>query len=119
MVNGSEHALDRTFQALADPTRRGILARLALGEVTVGELAEPLAISLPAVSKHVSVLERARLVSRRRQGRQTWCRLEPEALRRATDWLDHYRRFWGRQLDSLADYLERPARHGGVGEEDP
>jgi DNA-binding transcriptional ArsR family regulator len=97
--------LSGTFGALADPTRRAILARLALGEATVGELAEPFAISLPAISKHLKVLERAGLVSRGRAAQWRPCRLAPAPLKEATAWLEDYRRFWDESLDRLADYL--------------
>src|SRR5215472_16150946 len=87
-------ALDSTFAALADPTRRAILARLAGGEATVNELAEPFAMSQPAISKHLKVLERAGLVSRRRDAQRRPCRLEARPLAEATGWLESYRRFW-------------------------
>jgi DNA-binding transcriptional ArsR family regulator len=98
--------LDRTFQALADPTRRAILARLADGEASVGELAEPFAMSLPAVSKHLKVLEGAGLIERRRDGRTLYCRVRATPLRDADQWLARYRAFWEGSLDSLAQYLE-------------
>jgi DNA-binding transcriptional ArsR family regulator len=97
--------LTATFGALADPTRRTILARLAQGEATVNELAEPFAMTLPAVSKHLKVLERAGLISRGRSAQWRPCRLAPEPLKEATDWLDAYRRFWNDSLDQLADHL--------------
>jgi DNA-binding transcriptional ArsR family regulator len=102
---GSGDALGRTFAALSDPTRRGIVATLATGSCTVGALAEPLPMSLVAVSKHVGVLERAGLVTRTRSGRTQVCRLHPHALRDATEWLDAYRQFWTTQLDALEHYL--------------
>jgi DNA-binding transcriptional ArsR family regulator len=92
--------LDHTFTALADPARRAIVATLAAGPRTVGELAAPLPMSLVAASKHISVLERAGLVSRTRSGRTQVCRLHPGALREATLWLDTYRGFWSARLDS-------------------
>jgi DNA-binding transcriptional ArsR family regulator len=98
-------SLDRTFGALADPTRRAIVATLATGPRTVGELAAPLPMSLVAASKHIGVLARAGLVSRTKTGRTQVCRLHPEALRDATAWLDAYRGFWAGQLDALAEYL--------------
>lgn len=98
--------LDRVFAALADPTRRAILGRLADGEATVGELAEPFDMSRPAVSKHLDVLERAGLVHRIPDGRANWCRLDGAPLREATAWMEHYRQYWGGQLDALARYLE-------------
>lgn len=102
MVKGR---LDAAFGALADPTRRQILAELAHGPRTVGELAAPLPMSLVAASKHIAVLERAGLVSRTRSGRTQVCRLQPGALRAASEWLDAYRRFWTARLDSLESYL--------------
>ncbi|MDA8048502.1 MAG: metalloregulator ArsR/SmtB family transcription factor [Rhodospirillales bacterium] len=86
--------LDRTFAALADPTRRAILARLARGEAAVGELAEPFEISLPAISRHLRVLDAAALITRERHGQHRLCRLDPAALARADEWLAFYRRFW-------------------------
>ncbi|CAN5729783.1 metalloregulator ArsR/SmtB family transcription factor [soil metagenome] len=105
----SESELDATFAALADPTRRAILTRLAAGEATVTELAEPFAMSQPAISKHVKVLERARLVSRGRDAQRRPCRLEARALKTATDWLKNYRLHWEqsyRRLDMLLDELK-------------
>jgi DNA-binding transcriptional ArsR family regulator len=99
--------LSSTFHALADPTRRAILARLALGEVSVGELAEPFDMSLPAVSKHLKVLEGAGLISRGRDAQYRPCRLEPQALRSVDAWLEDYRRLWEQRLDRLEDYLAR------------
>ena len=99
-------SLSATFGALADPTRRAILARLSEGEATVTELAEPFAMSLPAISRHLKVLERARLISRGRDAQWRPCRLEPEALRKVDDWLDSYRRFWTQSFDRLDDYLD-------------
>lgn len=98
-------ALSTTFSALADPTRRGILARLALGEASVTELAEPYAMSLPAISKHLKVLEHAGLVTRGRAAQWRPCRIEPAALKEVDDWLDEYRRFWEAGLDRLEEYL--------------
>jgi DNA-binding transcriptional ArsR family regulator len=97
--------LSTTFAALADPTRRAILARLALGETSVGELAKPFEMSLPAVSKHLKVLEHAGLIARGREAQWRPCRLEPKALKSVDDWLEHYRRFWEASLDRLDDYL--------------
>jgi len=99
--------LSTAFAALADPTRRAILARLADGEASVGQLAEPFAMSLPAVSKHLKVLEKAGLISRGREAQWRPARLEPQAMRGAAEWLDHYRRFWEGGLDRLDDYLAR------------
>ena len=97
--------LSTTFAALADPTRRAILARLALGETSVTELAEPFAMSLPAVSKHLKVLERAGLIARGREAQWRPCRIEPGALKQVDDWLERYRRFWDASLDRLDTYL--------------
>ena len=101
----SGDVLDATFAALADPTRRAILARLASGEASVSELAEPFAMTQPAISKHLKVLERAGLVTRRRDAQRRPCRLEAGALRDATEWLDAYRRFWAEQYERLDDLL--------------
>jgi len=100
-------ALSATFGALADPTRRAILTRLAAGEASVTELAEPFQMSLPAVSRHLKVLERAGLISRSRTAQWRPCRLAPEPLREVTEWLEDYRRFWDDSLDNLADYLKK------------
>ena len=99
-------ALSDVFGALADPTRRAILARLVSGEASVTELAEPFEMSLPAVSKHLKVLERAGLVARSRAAQWRPCRLQAGPLKDAADWLDHYRRFWEQSLDRLEDYLD-------------
>jgi DNA-binding transcriptional ArsR family regulator len=98
--------LSTTFGALADPTRRAILARLAAGEASVTELAEPFAMSLPAVSKHLKVLQRAGLISRSRTAQWRPCRLAPEPLKDAAGWIDDYRRFWDESLDRLAEFLD-------------
>ena len=98
--------LDATFAALADPTRRAILARLAAGEASVNELAEPFDMTLPAVSKHLKVLERAGLISRGRVAQSRPCRLEAAPLREAADWVEDYRRFWEGSFDRLEDYLQ-------------
>ncbi len=97
--------LSTTFAALADPTRRAILARLASGEASVTALAEPFEMSLPAVSKHLKVLERAGLIARGRQAQWRPCRLEAGRLKDAADWLEDYRRFWDQSFDRLEDYL--------------
>lgn len=97
--------LSAAFSALADPTRRAILARLALGETNVNDLAEPFAMSLPAVSKHLKVLESAGLISRGRQAQWRPCRLEPEGLRSVADWVEEYRTLWEDRLDRLDEYL--------------
>jgi DNA-binding transcriptional ArsR family regulator len=104
-MNMAVDQLSTTFSALADPTRRALLARLAHGEATVNELAEPFPVSLQAVSKHLKVLERAGLVTRGRTAQWRPCRLRGEPLGEATDWLDHYRAFWQGSLDALADHL--------------
>jgi DNA-binding transcriptional ArsR family regulator len=98
--------LSATFKALADPTRRAILARLSAGESSVLDLAAPFAMSLPAVSQHLKVLEQAGLISRGREAQWRPCRLEASALKAATDWLDTYRRFWEGSFDRLDRYLE-------------
>jgi DNA-binding transcriptional ArsR family regulator len=97
--------LDSTFAALSDPTRREILARLASGEASVKELAEPFEMTLPGVSKHLKVLERAGLISRGRVAQSRPCRLEAAPLREAADWVGRYRRFWEEGFDRLDDYL--------------
>ena len=98
--------LSTTFSALADPTRRAILARLALGEATVNEIAEPFDISLPAISKHLKVLERAKLIARGREAQWRPCKLKAAPLKDASEWLAHYRRFWQQSFDRLDDYLK-------------
>jgi DNA-binding transcriptional ArsR family regulator len=100
------NSLDDTFGALADPTRRAILARLALGEATVGELAAPFSISLPAISRHLKVLEEAALISNVREGKHRRISLQPQTLAAAQDWLDFSRRFWGGSLDRLDKHLK-------------
>ena len=105
MVTNSQH-LDRTFAALADSTRRAILARLAEGDTTVGELAQPFDMSRPAISKHLRVLERAGLVRRARDGRLSRCGLHATPMRDAAEWIEKYRKFWESQLDALSRYLE-------------
>ena len=97
--------LGTTFAALADPTRRAILARLMEGEASVTELAEPFDMSLPGISKHLKVLERAGLIARGRTAQWRPCRLEAGPLKEVADWVEHYRRFWGQSLDRLGDYL--------------
>lgn len=99
--------LSSTFSALADPTRRAILARLARGESSVGDLAEPFDISLPAVSRHLKVLERAGLIEREVDAQWRLCRLKGRPLREAHGWLERYRRFWEESLDRLTEYLEK------------
>jgi DNA-binding transcriptional ArsR family regulator len=103
----SPDRLSTTLAALADPTRRAILARLALGETSVTELAKPFEMSLPAVSKHLKVLERAGLIARGREAQWRPCRIEPAALKDVDDWLEEYRRLWDARLDRLDDYLKK------------
>ena len=98
--------LSPTFAALADPTRRAILARLSGGEVSVTELAEPFQMSLPAVSKHLKVLERAGLIARGRDAQRRPCRLQPEPLKTVADWVAHYEHFWTESFDRLDEYLK-------------
>jgi DNA-binding transcriptional ArsR family regulator len=98
--------LSATFQALADPTRRAILARLALGETSVSELASPFKMSMPAVSKHLKVLEHAGLITRSRDAQMRPCKIEAQALKQADDWLEEYRQLWEQRLDRLEDYLK-------------
>ena len=102
----SPDPLSTTLSALADPTRRAILARLASGEATVGELAEPFPMSLPGISKHLKVLERAGLIARSRTAQWRPCRLEAAALKEVADWVEHYRNFWEASLDRLDQYLK-------------
>ena len=108
--------LDAAFAALADPTRRAIIARLAGGDASVTELAEPFAMTQPAVSKHLKVLERAGLISRRRDAQRRPCRLEARALREATEWLDGYRRFWSESFGRLDDLLDELQATGATTE---
>lgn len=102
--------LSSTFAALADPTRRAILARLASRELSVTEIAEPFAMSLPAVSKHLKVLERAGLIARGRDAQWRPCRLEARPLKDVAEWVEHYRRFWTESFDRLDDYLREMQR---------
>ena len=99
--------LSTTFAALADPTRRAILARLATSEATVGEIAEPFRVSLPAISRHLKVLENANLIVRHKDAQWRRCRLEPEPLREAADWVSQYRKFWEERFDALGQFLEQ------------
>jgi DNA-binding transcriptional ArsR family regulator len=110
MVKRSPKALNRTFAALADPTRRRILAHLARGDQCVTDLADPYQMSLPAVSKHLRVLEKAGLLRRRRYGRIHEIHLQTEPLRQAAQWVEEYRKFWEGSLDRLAAYLEETAK---------
>ena len=98
-------SVDLTFAALADPTRRAILTRLASGEASVLELAKPFNVSLPAISKHLKVLERAGLISRGREAQWRPCRLEAKPLKQAADWIERYRRFWEQSFERLDEYL--------------
>jgi DNA-binding transcriptional ArsR family regulator len=102
----SEEELDATFAALADGTRRAIVARLAIGEASVLELAQPFAMSQPAISKHLKVLERAGLITRSRDAQRRPCRLEPQRLQQVSEWLGGYRKFWEESYDRLDDYLK-------------
>ncbi|MDF5739805.1 MULTISPECIES: ArsR/SmtB family transcription factor [unclassified Nostoc] len=103
----SSNQLSVTFAALADPTRRAILAHLALGEASVTELAQPFEMSLPAISKHIKVLERAGLITRGREAQWRPCRLEAEPLKDAADWIEQYRQFWEQSFDRLDEYLQQ------------
>jgi DNA-binding transcriptional ArsR family regulator len=103
----SPSALDVAFSALADPTRRAILARLALGETTVNELAEPFDMSLPNISKHLKVLEHAGLISRSRDAQRRPCKIEPAPLREVSAWIEAYRKLWEERFDRLDDYLKQ------------
>jgi len=121
MTRHSER-LDQIFAALSDPTRRAILARLAIGEATVMELAEPFAMSQPAISKHLKVLERAGLISRGRVAQQRPCRLEAAPMGDASEWLDGYRRFWEasyERLDALLEEMKLERRAGAARKEKP
>ncbi len=104
--------LNRTFSALADPTRRAILTRLARGETSVSDLARPFPVSLPAISRHLRVLEQAGLLERRKRGRVHHCRLRTVPLRQAAAWIDRYRMFWENQLDGLAAFLRAEPTDG-------
>jgi DNA-binding transcriptional ArsR family regulator len=111
----SDDGLNETFAALADPTRRAILARLALGETSVNELAKPFEMSLPAVSRHLKVLEHAGLIARSRDAQWRPCRLKPEQLKTAADWLEGYRRFWEESFDRLDVYLKTLQKQRATG----
>jgi|ERR1051326_3464754 DNA-binding transcriptional ArsR family regulator len=116
----TDDQLSNTFAALADPTRRAILARLAAGEAAVTEIAAPFDMSLPAVSKHLKVLERAGLIARSRDAQWRRCHLAPAPLKEAADWIEHYKKFWEESFDRLDDYLrelkkkekDKEKRHG-------
>lgn len=110
MLNNDIHdpgSLDATFAALADPTRRAILARLSEGSATVNELAEPFEISLPAISRHLKVLQSAGLIDRQIEGQHRRCHLKVDALDAAASWIETYRKFWSERFDALDDYLDR------------
>jgi DNA-binding transcriptional ArsR family regulator len=108
--------LSATFSALADPTRRAILGRLARGQASVNELAQPFDITLPGISKHLKVLERAGLIARGRDAQWRPCRLQAKPLKHASEWIEHYRRFWEESFDRLDDYLRelqaKEKKHG-------
>ena len=106
----SDYALSVTFAALADPTRRAILARLSRGEASVTELAEPFAVTMPAISKHLKVLERAGLIARSRDAQWRPCRLKAQRLEEAADWVGRYREFWEQSFDRLEDHLRELQR---------
>jgi DNA-binding transcriptional ArsR family regulator len=109
VVKSSDAAtLDSVFSALADPTRRAIVMRLSQGEASVSELAAPFAVSLPAITKHLTVLDRAGLLDHHKEGRVRYCRLRAAPMRVANDWLNSYRVFWERRLDSLAYHFKQP-----------
>ncbi|MCO1575282.1 metalloregulator ArsR/SmtB family transcription factor [Crossiella sp. SN42] len=114
----TEDQLSAVFAALADPTRRAILARLTEGEATVNQIAEPFAMSLPAVSKHLKVLERAGLITRGREAQWRPCRLDARPLEGATDWLERYRKFWSDSFDRLDDHLRRLQRRQAPGQQE-
>jgi len=116
MASPREVELDRTFAALADPTRRAILRRLARGEASAGALAEPFTVSLPAISRHLRVLEAAGLLVRQKVGREHRCRLDPKPIRASEAWMSELRDFWSAQFDALAAFLEcdaMPTRNAG------
>lgn len=109
----SQDPLSATFAALADPTRRAILARLAAGETTVSELAQPFEMSMPAVTKHLKVLQRAGLITQTRQAQWRPCKLAPQPLREVADWVEQYRQLWEARFDQLEDYLRELQQSGG------
>jgi DNA-binding transcriptional ArsR family regulator len=106
MVKYNQHHLDLSFGALAHPIRRGILARLSVGEATIAELARPFKVSAPAISKHMRILEDAGLLSRKKQGREHHCRLEQKRMKEAGAWIEEHRTFWNERLDALERYLK-------------
>jgi len=107
MASFDDQHLNKTFGALADPTRRALLQRLSQGDATVNQLAEPFDISLPAISRHLKILQEAGLLERRREGKYRPCRLDGRALTEASNWITTYQQFWGGQFDSLAKFLEQ------------
>lgn len=119
MVEYEPEQLDAVFHALADPTRRAMLQRLAGGEQSVGALAAPFAISLAAASKHIKVLERAGLVQRTVQGRTHFCRLEAQPMHGGLEWIRHYEQFWNRRLDKLDEALRADDRNAGKSPKSP
>lgn len=106
-------SLSETFSALADPTRRAILKRLVRGEATVGELARPFGISLPSFSRHIKVLEQAKLITRKKDAQWRRCRLRAERLKEASKWFEHYRAYWEGRFDALSDYVRELQEPGG------
>jgi DNA-binding transcriptional ArsR family regulator len=106
MVKYYTEPLDATFFALSDPTRRAVLARLAEGETTVSDLAAPFAMTLPALTKHLTLLENAYLIARKKAGRTVTCRLQPAGLKAAAEWMEFYEQFWPEQFDALAVFLD-------------
>lgn len=118
-VSLKENQLSATFAALADPTRRAILAHLARGEASVTELARPFEMSLPAISKHLKVLERAGLITRGREAQWRPCRLEAEPLKDAADWIEQYRQFWEESFDRLDEYLQELQVEEKQGDREP
>lgn len=107
MSKFSSDTLSDTFQALADPTRRAILARLAKGESSIQDLAKPFKMSLPAISKHIKVLERSHLIVRRKRAQQRICSLETQSMKEAVSWIEHHRKLWEDRLDRLDEYLKQ------------
>jgi DNA-binding transcriptional ArsR family regulator len=116
MLDHTSTKLDNTFAALADPTRRAILSKLASGEASVSEIAKPFHMTMPAITKHLKVLERAGLISRGKEAQWRPCRLQASPLKEVSDWVEHYRRFWEESFDRLEDYLhelkKKEKRHG-------
>ena len=106
MVNYNQHQLDLAFGALAHPIRRGILARLSTGEASISELAEPFKVSAPAITRHMKILEKAGLLSRKKLGREHRCRLEQKRMKQAQEWIAAHRKFWNEKLDALELYLK-------------